>query len=279
MQKPEKVSRRPARAWTDEEDARLACLVKTSTWAQIARAFDCHPDAARLRARTLGLRKHILSKADPGRDLIIFEYVENHGVKAAASYYRVTAHAIKAARRRVLIKRRRLSKAFTHKRFAKFRHACLGAARATGIGHDAEDFAGWAILKVLEGRNASVMSLAVDYARERYGRTDRKDSAREAKQAMRKAMPIKDDPDLEDPGVVIASPGGRDRGAMLFAVADKLELDSRARAVFLLYWKDDWRQDEIAEYFGVSPERIHQMLNIAKRRLAQTDGIKAMLAP
>lgn len=268
------MPRYEARKWTDEELADLRRMVKTHTWEEIGAHIGCSERTARAKANALGLRKYILHMTDPRQDQKLHAHSEQHGIQSTAEKFGVSTDHVKQARRRIHNKRREITDMFSDpERARRFRFACYKQARAMGIGYDAEEFAGWAIIKTLEGRNTTIKNLCLDYIREEFGRED--SGSNEVREAIRWAMPLKEDPDPEVPGVVVAST--ERKRSQLFAVADKLGLDLRHRTLFLLHYREGLYLEEAAMYLGVSAGRASQMMSWILDRLTNNTEAKTAI--
>lgn len=152
-----------------------------------------------------------------------------------------------------------------------FRSACIQVARAYGISKDAEDAASWAIIKRLEGSKAAPKFLIIDYIRHTIGRN--KEKTKIIRDALRKAVPIKDDYESDDeqisPGVVIAS---EDRGIKpnaLYYVASILNLSLYERACFFLYYSEGLSEEYISCYLGTNPGHVKSTIGIINALISE----------
>ena len=225
------------RQWSPNEVEQLKEVVKTRTWAEIAKRFGCSERTVRDKAKELGIRKYLLNKADSGLDLRIHEYSERHGIKQAAEHFKKTVDAVKNARRRVSDKRAMIRDGFTSKeRFRKFRLACFKWAHKYGFRHEAEEFASIAMIQTLEGRNTTIQNLAKDYLSKKWksynGNAESNAVSLEASQDEAATLP---DPELD-----------------LFTILDRLGVKGIERAAFLMRFKLGMELREIGRYFGLT---------------------------
>lgn len=249
--------------WSKEKISELRALVKTHTWQQIAAHFGVGERSLRKKAKELGVRKYILNKADSGKDLRVNRFSEEHGVRKASEYYKMTVDEVKNSRKRVRAKRERINQVFTQKRFEKFRGKCYAVAQSLDFDHEAEDFASWAMVATLEGRNSTIENLAKDYM--------------DWRRPFLWSETIKEEEDPEEPGVILVAPMPPDTGGKLFAMADHLQLTFQERLIFLLHYREGMEMAEIAMYFGVTHSRVSQILTVIRALLIKNAETKAML--
>jgi len=264
------------RVWTDEELSVLKDLVQTHTWKQIGEHFNCHPDAARLKAKTLGLRKKILVKAKTAEDNELFNYSEEHGIIAAAARYQVSKDQVKNARRRVQERRKEAHEQMDGEYFYKFRNICMKTARNKNFAHLAEDFADWAVLKVLEGRSTrNTEFLIADYIRGIFGKVG--NTGNLERRAEHNAKGIVEDYDEDGLSITVAAPQNENKEGILFAILDELRQSGVERAVFLMFYRDGMSQEIIGKYFGFSHTRISQILRVVKDQIIACPVAKELL--
>lgn len=267
-----------ARQWSEEELVQLREMVKTKTWAEMAQHFNCHEKTVRAKMHELGLRKTILNKADSAHDLRVSAFSHDHGVRAAANHFDMSIDEVKNSRRRVRERREQVCQEMTREKYEKFRKACYYAAHGKGMYHEkADDFVGWAMVKLLEGRSNPIPKYLIgEYIGELIGKKDSPNSA--VRQAMAYAKHITEEYDEDDPGVILAAPEASDFDNRLFAMADALELSVKQRLIFLLHYRDGMGQEELGKYFGFSGGRVSQLLAEVKERLVKNAEAKAILA-
>lgn len=240
-----------SKPWTPEEIKLLKGLVKTHTYEQMAEIFKRSADAIRWKVHKLSLRKYILHKTSSARNLEIFTTSERIGVRKTAAKFRISVDAVKNARRRVLKIRAQVKEDMTPDRFNKIRFRCFRVASQMGFGSEAEEFAGWVIVKLLEGRDASIENLAKDYLEALLVR------------GFRRSVPIVEDPESDEEGVVVAAPEPeRYQGNpnSLVDLATKLKLRPNYRLCFLLHYNEGFAHSKIAMYLKISESRVSQML-------------------
>lgn len=146
----------------------------------------------------------------------------------------------------------------------KYKNACLNYARHYNRPDDADDFAGWACLKVFEGRKASIKNLFIDYLRNEYGSTGllrHTDNPRKIKKNMCKQS-------IDDTAVNLnlraASRTERNFGDSEYLLKN---LSRYERTVLIL--REIWGFDEkeIAYCFGITESGICLQLKKIQSRL------------
>lgn len=269
---------RRGKPWTQEEIKQLRELVKTHTYEQMAGVLGHTPDSCRAKARSLKLRKYILHRANHHQDVVIHTYAKRYGVKRAAKHFKISRDSVKNAGKRIRARQAEIRQRFDGVRFDHFRAGCAKEARDRGVGHLAEDFIGWAIVKVLEGRQTSIKNLCLDFIREEVYNDKLDKDSRQVQNAIYNAVPVVEEREEDEPGHTPAAATSKPRSDAIFRLADKLKLKKRDRLVFLLYWREDLSQEEIGLYLGVTMSRVCQLLSRITKALVKNAQAKAMLA-
>lgn len=203
-------------------------------------------------------------RADPKRDSLLFKHSEEHGCKETAEHFSVTIYSVKEARRRTLKRRRIVRERMTPERIKAIRGACIKAARNRGQIEHAEDFASWAMIKILEGRKDNTTYLLVDYLRENFGRIGSDSNIAHHSPSLANMDSLEDQKTLP--------PDSYDR---IENYAVGLSLQGREREYFLLHYKHGLALTEIASVSGVSSSRVCQILGAVKDKiLKHQEGLK-----
>lgn len=218
------------------------------------------------------------NKKERSRHLEIFKYAEEHGSQDACTYFQITPDQLKMIRRKVLkLRREKNIKYSTPKEFLKFRKVCLYQASQSQFRNEAEDFASWAMIRVLEGAHANVRWQLGHYRKEILGRQDNVSSrVQQNRKEMRNTLQIAEPTDDEDPCIQIASIEERDSNYW-FMVATEIKLDLRTRVAFLLHYRDGMTHLEISRYLGGNASYVTTLLGKAVEKVIKNKEAKSII--
>lgn len=128
---------------------------------------------------------------------------------------------------------------FDNKDIAKRQTSLCKFGLRYGLGQEAEDFASWAIIKIISNRKATNYQLYVDYMREVKGGNGKLVDV-QYEDWMDK--PQESEPEQEDNEII------------------ECKASKKIMPYLILYYKYGMKEKEIAEVFGVTEARISQII-------------------
>lgn len=251
------------KAWTEEELSKLKEISKNHTLKELAQLFSRTPDSIRDKTRKLNLHTKGTGR-DRKEQNRIYRKAAELGIQETANLEGLSYDTVASICSRVRSRKTKFVTEFDGGLAKKiWWKAFIYAQKQNFSEEEAKDFASFRVLRTLDGNvKSNLMQTIIDYKRMYWGDIRTRGGR---KRMLARTFDVQSElVNLDTHGgdfLKFDLPEQKDVGFALHEMMGTIpDLDSRQRAMFLLWARYGYEQGEIAFLFGVSESRISQII-------------------
>lgn len=237
----------------------LKDLIGKKTMPEIAEHFGISLNALRYQLKKMNIRVPNPHTRSLEENRKIYRYSETHGLNEAAERFGLSYQAIKEIRKRVLGRQIKAAHRLDSEFIRKLRKRAQWLAQNSGRGQLGPDFGSYVVIKTIEGREAALAHLWVDFLRDHYG--DPRSPGGKAK-----STALHGSEEITDRHEEIASP----TYTRWNELAEEFCSNVRERVCFLLHYQHGFELSEIGDLYGSTQSRICQILKPVRDKVTQS---------